>query len=423
MKKRYIILQILLIISLEAHSQIDTFFVHTHLGFDGYLQRVTAGNLGYAANRYDVSIAEAAIRAAGVLPDPYVAFEWADNRENAVRTSYEYSAGIGTTLELGGKRRARIDLARNEYELSAALLSDYFRNLRADAALAFLKCLKERQLYNVVWDSYQTMKRLTGADSIRYRLGSIMEIDATQSSVETGILYNDLILAATEWKNSIIELTTLTGQSSIDTLVIPAGKCIDSCRIYSLQDLIETALENRSDLLAALRVKDVSRGNLDVVKSSRVPDLDLSLSYSRALEKNRSVPSATGLTGGVSVPLKFSDINRGELRMGQEKISQSEVAYQQVALQIRSEISRAWNIYYVYCRQVDNFESGLLKKAEDVLKGKIYSYRRGENSLLEVLNAQRTYNDVRTAYYEAVFNRASAQVDLERAAGIWNIRF
>ena len=76
-----------------------------------------------------------------------------------------------------------------------------------------------------------------------------------------------------------------------------------------------------------------------------------------------------------------------------------------------------------YCRQVDNFNNGLLENAENVRKGKIYSYQRGETSLLEVLNAQRTYNDIQTRYYETRYYQAAALIELEKAAGIWDIDF
>jgi cobalt-zinc-cadmium efflux system outer membrane protein len=51
----------------------------------------------------------------------------------------------------------------------------------------------------------------------------------------------------------------------------------------------------------------------------------------------------------------------------------------------------------------------------------MYSYKRGQSSLLEVLNAQRTYNDVQHDYYGTLHDYAVALVELERAAGIWDI--
>jgi cobalt-zinc-cadmium efflux system outer membrane protein len=102
---------------------------------------------------------------------------------------------------------------------------------------------------------------------------------------------------------------------------------------------------------------------------------------------------------------------------------QAEELYKHAELQIRTEIMQAWELYQGYRRQVENFNQGLIENAENVRKGKIYSYQRGETTLLEVLNAQRTFNEIRTAYYEAHFNMAAALIELERAAGIWDIDF
>ena len=424
MRKIFVVAGLVLAINIKPVSaQIDTLFLHRHLTFGEYLLKVSSGNIEYAANRYNVSIADAKVEAARVCNDPYLNFEWLESREKERRSGYGYTTEIGTTVQIAGQRRARIDLAQNEYQLSMALLDDYFRNLRAESALAFLNCHKQRQLYTVFWDSYQTMRRLSEADSIRYRLGSIMEIDAIQSKLEAGVIYNDLLLAGTEWKNSIIGLTSLTGRQNTDTLIIPAIQFTDSCRLFSMETLIGQALNNRSDLMAARKAMDVSEKNLALVKRERAPDLDLYVNFSNAMLTDDTAPPVRGVTGGVSVPLKFSALNRGEVRMSQDMVSQSEKLYEQVSMQIRAEVTQAWNLYYVYCRQVENFERGLLKSASDVMNGKIYSYKRGENSLLEVLNAQRTYNDIQTAYYEALYNRAAALVNLEKSAGIWDIRF
>ena len=56
-----------------------------------------------------------------------------------------------------------------------------------------------------------------------------------------------------------------------------------------------------------------------------------------------------------------------------------------------------------------------------ILEKKIYSYKRGETSILEVLNAQRTYNDIQANFNETLYNCAVALVELERACGIWDI--
>ncbi|MEG0163004.1 MAG: TolC family protein, partial [Mucinivorans sp.] len=71
--------------------------------------------------------------------------------------------------------------------------------------------------------------------------------------------------------------------------------------------------------------------------------------------------------------------------------------------------------------QVEHYTNGMLDKAKAVIDGKIYSYSRGESSLLEVLNAERTYNDLRAMYIQTLFDHAAGLVMLEGSVGIWDI--
>jgi cobalt-zinc-cadmium efflux system outer membrane protein len=100
---------------------------------------------------------------------------------------------------------------------------------------------------------------------------------------------------------------------------------------------------------------------------------------------------------------------------------QNEMQYQAIELQIASEVAQAHNKYQIACRQVEQFNTGLLNEAEAIFKKKVYSYERGETSILELLNAQRTYNDVQINYNETLYKCAVALVELEQACGIWDV--
>ncbi len=404
------------------NAQIEIPFNYKDIGFDEYLNLVKANNLEYAAEKLNVNISESAIEAAKIFNDPYISAEWTQDRESNSVTGHEYYSEIGKTIELSGKRNARIDLSLRENKLSEAILSDYFRNLRAEATQAYLEGMKQKQLFMVRYNSYQTMKKLYEADSIRLNLGSIMQIDAIQSNLEAGILYNELLQAIAEWKNSLAYISFMTGISGRDTLFQPASHLHNVSRDFSLDTLITTALNNRSDLIAALLNKEVSQRSLILAKKERKTDLDLKLGLSNSYYIGSSTKTS-GITAGIAVPLKFSNIYKGDIHMAQFKIQQAEELFKEAELQIKTEISQAWELYQGYCKQVENFDKGLLKNAENVRKGKIYSYQRGETSLLEVLNAQRTFNEIQTTYYETLFNRAAALVEIEKAAGIWDIKF
>ena len=194
-------------------------------------------------------------------------------------------------------------------------------------------------------------------------------------------------------------------------------------RSFEINALITIAGNNRADLVAAFYNKEVADKSLRLAKKVRNIDLGLKLGVDNSYLSINNGPSATAYTAGIAIPLKFSTFYKGQVKLAQFQISQSEELYKKAELQIQVEITQAMQRYQALCKQVDHYDHGMLESARNVRKGKIYSYNRGETSLLEVLNAQRTYNDVQQNYYETLFNRAVALVELEKAAGIWNITF
>ena len=406
-----------------VYSQADKTFSHYPVKFTSYMEQVSKHNLDYAAEQFEVNKAEATIEIAKVFPDPTLSLGMTQNSEGQLTTGHDLSSELNIPVELFGKRRARIDLAKSQHELSKALLSDFFRNLEADAATVFLEALKQKQLYAVKLNSYQTMKRLSEADSVRLKLGSIMEIDAIQSKLEAGSLFNELLQSEANLNNSYTQLSQMTGSLKTDSLLVPDGSLLFKQRLFEINALITIASSKRADLVAALYNKEVADKALRLAKRERNIDLGLKLGFDNSYLPANNSPSATAFTAGIAIPLKFSNFYKGQVKLAQFQISQSEEVYKKAELQIRTEITKAMQRYLAFCKQVDSFDHGMLEGAQNVRKGKIYSYNRGETSLLEVLNAQRTFNDVQQNYYETLFNRAVALIELEKAAGIWDINF
>ena len=407
-------------------AQVDTSFNRIKISYPEYLSLVGKNNLSYAAEKFNLNISEAGIETAKIFPDPQLGFGWFDNGQRRMNMGYGFNSGLSWTLELGGKRKARIDLAKSETELTKLLLQDYFRNLRADATLNYLVALQNKLLLDVQLSSYQSMSRLAKSDSIRFRLGSITQVDARQSKLEAGTMLNDVFSGEAQWKASLVNLSLLLGTKQADTLIYPNGDFSKFARDFNLLQLITAAQNNRADLLAALQNKTVSENTLKLAKANRVLDLGLATGITYASYDRNIIaptPSFTQFNGGISIPLKFSNNHPGELKAAYYNSLQTETQYKQIELQIQTEITQAYYNYLATQKQVQQFNSGLLIEAKAVLDGKKYSYERGETSLLEVLNAQRTYNDVQQNYYQTLYNYAAALVELERAAGIWDITF
>ena len=188
--------------------------------------------------------------------------------------------------------------------------------------------------------------------------------------------------------------------------------------------MLVTANEQRADLVAALKNKEVASRALKVARRERNTDVDLSIAVSRngrVYNEEAPAPPFTGVTAGIAIPLKFSNFNKGTVRAARFREQQAEMQYQQALLQVQNEVMQAYRNYVVFSSQVQHYEQGMLRKAREVIDGKVYSYNRGEVSLLEVLDAQRTYDEVQAQYIETLFNHSASLVELEKSAGIWDI--
>lgn len=425
-KNKGAILLMLLTLSAVSNAQIDSTFTHVKINYPDFLNLVNRNNLGYVAEKFNVNIAEANIEASKVFPDPELAIGASDNGQRRMQMGYGFSTELSWTLELGGKRKARIDVAKSTSELTKALLEDYFRNLRAEATLDYLTGLKQKEIFRVQLNSYTILKNIAIADSIRFKLGSITEIDARQSKLEANTMLNEVYQSEADWKTALLELGTLTGKHKADTLYSPIGDLTQFDRLFDLHALMISAQNNRADLLAALKNKNVSQDLLKLTKANRVLDLGVNMGVESASVVSNIVaptPSSNAVSAGIAIPLKFSNQNKGELKAAEYTVQQADILYRQTELQIQTEVRKAWLNYLATLKQVRQFDTGLLADAQRLLDGKIYSYKRGETSLLEVLNAQRTYNETQLNYYETLYNYAAALVELEKTAGIWDINF
>jgi cobalt-zinc-cadmium efflux system outer membrane protein len=93
--------------------------------------------------------------------------------------------------------------------------------------------------------------------------------------------------------------------------------------------------------------------------------------------------------------------------------SQLAVAELRVEVEIRTAAAR----YRSARQRVQSFDGGILKSADELLEAKRFSYQRGAATLLELLDAQRSANDIRADYEQALSDAVRAEIDFERASG------
>ena len=420
------ILSLLLLASAlhATYSQQEISYISNPVSLSQYLSDVIKGNMGYIAGQFSVSIAEAELEASKIFPDPEISIAYANNEDTRLQMGQSVETGITYPISLGNKRGAGMELARSQHELSQLILDAYFQNLRADATLSYFASLRNQKIYQLQKDISEQLTGLARADSIRLNYGESTDIDALQSSLEARLQQTEVYQSYADMQNAFLNLMLLQGKLFSDTLDLPSDSFPYKQRDLNLFELINNAVQNRADLLVAIKNQEMSEKNLNLLKANRAFEFSLEAGYSfNSIVRNEIAPAPAynGLSAGISIPLKFSSFNKGSLQAADLAVRQSQITYEETELQISSEVIRAYNDLVAQNKKVEHYNLGLVEDASRILQGRIYSYQQGENGLIDVLNAQRTYIELQLNHLEALFAYTSALIELERSAGIWDL--
>lgn len=409
-----LIISLLIICSLPVAAQ--------QLTYATFINRVMQGNLDYAAAQLDRSVAQADLTAAKRFTDPTLTAEYGNNSDWDIAMGKSLSFELGKSISFG-KRAARISTARHNLDASEAGLQSFVQNLRAEATIAYIDALLAREMTLISLQTAENMQSIYLSDSLRHARGDISELDVLQTRLETNIAFQDHRTRVTEYQNNLVLLDQLMGTPLQGTREI-AGHLAVPDRLFDLNSLLRNADTLRMDIAEQQHLASAAESELTLVRREQMPDIDLALGVNyntRVLNEEAPAPEFIGYTVGIGIPLPFSSLNRGEVRSSRYKMQQARIQTDIVRSQAQTEIIQAYNNYRSALSRLSDYNTVIIGNAQQVLEGKTYAYMRGETSLLEVINAQHTYNEIQQSYAECIHDCMTAWVELERAAGIWDI--
>lgn len=399
------------------------------LTFNAYLARVARSNLEYAAQRVNVPIAEAQISIARIFPDPVVSVGAGPVDVSGVGAQNGVSVGVTVPIEFPTKVSARVSVARTQRMVALAELEDFYRDLRATAANAFVDALHARLVLEQRRRTLESLERLVVANEERLRTGDVGEVAVVQSRLEAQRFRADVLAAEGEVRAMDLALVLHFGSARdrvAAPVFAPSGDLRTPARSFDLDALIVNA-RNRPDVRARRAELASARARLELAHANRGIDIAVNLgwqyNFPGAQGSAFQAPGYQSVGVSVSVPIPISRMNRGELDLASASVAQAEAQLRATELRAEVQVRQALARYEAAVARMNLYTGGLLAAADRVLESMLYSYQRGNATLLEVLNAQRTVNDVYLAYYDALSDHAHGLIEVERAAGIWDLSF
>lgn len=390
---------------------------------DAFVAQVLAANVELAAQRANVPIAEAQMAVARIFPDPTLTVGVAsvDLSRNGSPTAT--TLGLGYTFELGGKRSSRVAAARSDWAAAQADLDDFLRTLRANATNGFVDSLYTRLVLDRKQQTLKSLEKLVGVNEQRLRAGDVGKVALTQSRVEAQRFRGEVVVAEAEVEAADLALALHAGATQAGRRLSPLGDLKLKPRTFDVEALIAQGKANRPDLTSKRRAAESASERVGLARANRWIDLTLNVSWQHTFRGTQTFTADPfdALAATATVPIPLSKAYRGELDAALAREGQSRTTVQAASLRIEIEIRQAHARYRAAAARLGLYTGGLLSDADQVLEATLYNYQKGGASLLEVLDAQRTQNDVYLAYYAALADNARALVALEEAAGIWDV--
>ena len=377
-------------------------------------------NLSLLAERVNLTVADAAIVTARLRPNPVLSggansLDWLGTGFNDVNGAGppEYAARIDFVFERGGKRDLRTTLASTAKTVAEAQLADAIRRLTLEVHLASIDVLEARSKLQLATANLDALERLVGLNDRRLASGAIAPLELTRSRVAMLQYRGSVKAAELALTQARLKLQTLIGRRAADPLVDleeplgvpPAPAAAD------LTALQAAARVNRPDLRALQRDQARSQSDLRLQEAQGQVDYTLGAEYRRQQGVN-----GTGNLAGLffSVPLPIFNRNQGEIARAtaeQEKAARSLAA---TGATVAAEVSSVHQDFESARQLLAEMERDLLTPAADARSGTTYMYQAGATSLLDVLDAQRAFNETMDTYYsaQAAYRRAEARLSL-----------
>ena len=387
-------------------------------------------NRDIIAARLDVEAAQVERVAAGIYPNPDISYTYGNivlgNANNQCGTGTCISPGafdqgiqtisISQVLDVWLKRGLRKEAANHGVDQARLALEDALREVVYAVRSAFADVAREQEERALAHDMrvrYDETIRLSRA---RFKAGDISENELRKIELE-GLKYqNAEIDEDLELDLARHKLAALLGYGSPAALPSVAADRPPERAPLFLAPLVERAMRERPDLRAIRTARLKADAELRAAHRDPWPDPSLGVAYTHDnFTVSGDNPNTLALT--LSFPLPLFDRNQAGIGRAAVEVKRSENDEAKLVLQVEREVGEAARRYERSRVLLGAFEGGMLERAELALKAAEKSYKVGAVSLLELLEAQRTYIDTRAQYLKTAYDWRQATIDLGHAVG------
>ena len=380
------------------------------------LQRVVSlyieRNLELQAERYRLERTKADAIAARLRPNPGVSVMAENLRVSgpvAASRLYELGATYSETIELGGKRKLREQVAAVTISAGEARVANAMRKGIAEVKRLYFQAVLARRDIEVAIENRQMFQQLVQFNLARFQEGAIPEADLIKVRLERIKFDSALKQAELRERQAMIQLAENLEDDAIARQVV-AGEVDLRILNPDLDTLLETALRERPDVQAAQREVEAAKEKIALEEARARADISPFVGYKRLANDNT-------VMFGVNLPLKVRDRNQAGIARAQADQKAAGALREVAKSHTTAEVKAAYEAFQTAREQVQTFRDELLNQADESRSIALAAYEEGATPLLSLLEAQRTRAEVRQQYFRTLFDYQISLSELELAVG------
>jgi cobalt-zinc-cadmium efflux system outer membrane protein len=331
-----------------------------------------------------------------------------------IDNSAQFDLGVSYLFERGQKRQHRLQAAKDVTAETRSQVADNERTLTFNVASQFIAVeLAEStlELANQDLKSFQSTVDITQA---RYTSGDIGEDDLLKVKLQLLQFQMDVSQAELARTQGLSDLRQLLGYESVGPDYDVAGSFDYQPMTGSLEDFQAKALQNRPDLRAAQLGITAANSQHELQKAIGKRDVTGQIDYTHLAYLND-----VSLFGQIQLPI--FDRNQGEIARSAFAITQAQEQEKFANGQVLTDVRDAYESVRSNDRIVTLYRSGYLDDAKQSRDIAEFAYRHGAASLLDYLDAERTYRATQLGYRQALESYLQALEQLREAVGTRSI--
>jgi cobalt-zinc-cadmium efflux system outer membrane protein len=329
---------------------------------------------------------------------------------NNLATNQQFDMGVSYLFERGRKRYRRIDAARDATAVTGYQVGDAERTLIFNVAQQFIAAQLAQSVLDFAKKDLSSFEETVRISEERYKAGDISEGDLLKIQIQLLQFQTDVAGAEVSKVQALANLRQLLGFDAIAADYEVAGELSYQPLAVNLDDLRLRALKARPDLLAALQGVRAAQSQIALAKANGKVDLTAGLAYSH-------VSDQSSMSLNFSIPMAIFDRNQGEIARTRYALTQSQENAEAASDAVLTDVRNNYEGFSTNKKILQLYLSGYLKRVEDSRDISEYSYKRGAASLLDFLDAERSYRSTQLAYRQALANYLVSVEQLKEAVG------